>query len=99
MEHDPSAPIRAAVRKDGSIVVPGIAVAAMGLKPGNRVHVRVTVESLSVRAMELGVTEEEVDAIGELQLESRENVLRFLAAEGSLAKRRSFRTRVDAWRR
>ena len=49
--------------------------------------------------MELGVTEEEVDAIGELQLESRENVLRFLAAEGSLAKRRSFRTRVDAWRR
>jgi hypothetical protein len=39
------------------------------------------------------VTEEEVERIGRIQLEERDNVLRFLAAEGRLAKNKKFHRR------
>jgi hypothetical protein len=98
MEHDPSGPIRLAVRADGSIVVPAHAVRALGLASGTRVSVRVTEERLSRRVQSLGVTDEEVDTIAAQQFEARENVLRFLAAEGMLGKRSGFRTRARVWR-
>ncbi len=71
----------------------------MGFAPGDRVSIRVSDAALSKRLRDLGVTEAEVDAIADRQLEAREQVARFLAAEGSLSRRSTFRARVNAWRR
>jgi bifunctional DNA-binding transcriptional regulator/antitoxin component of YhaV-PrlF toxin-antitoxin module len=98
MEHDPSTPAVVTVRQDGTIELPAQAVQRMGYQPGDRVSVRVSDAALSRRLMELGVTESEVDAIAERQLEPRENVARFLAAEGALRSKSSFRRRVTIWR-
>ncbi len=99
MEHDPSGPIHLAVRPDGTIIIPADAVRALGLRPGARASVRVTDAGLSERVQSLGVTDEEVDVIAAQQYEARENVLQFLAAEGALAKKTGFHTRVRSWRR
>jgi hypothetical protein len=46
-----------------------------------------------------GVTEEEIDQIGSLQLEPRENVLGFLSSEGALRADKKFRRRTRNLRR
>lgn len=99
MEHDPTAPVVATVRRDGTIELGATTVQRMGFRPGDRVSVRVSDAALSRRLAALGVTENEVDTIAAMQLEPREQVARFLAAEGSLAKRAAFRRRVEAGRR
>lgn len=75
----------AEVTEHGTIQVPG--PLSRGLAPGARVTVRLTrgvVGALRKR----GVSEEEIERIAALQLEPRENVLRFLGAEGALAAHR-----------
>lgn len=98
MEHDPSKPAVVSVRRDGTIEVPASVVQRMGFLPGDRVSVRVTDAALSRRLLDLGVTENEVDEIAERQLEAREHVAKFLAAEGALRRSSAFRKRVNAWR-
>jgi hypothetical protein len=78
----PVTEFEAEVTTHGTITVPRT-VARM-LSPGETVTIRLTrgvVGNLRGR----GVTEDEVEQIASRQLEPRENVLRFLAAEGALA--------------
>jgi hypothetical protein len=98
MEHDPSSPVVVSVRQDGTIQVPAVTVQRMGFAPGDRVSVRVSNAALSRRLLDLGVTEVEVDTIAERQLEPRENVAKFLSAEGALSDSAAFRKRLNAWR-
>jgi bifunctional DNA-binding transcriptional regulator/antitoxin component of YhaV-PrlF toxin-antitoxin module len=98
MEHDPSSPIVVRVRADGTIEVPSAVVQRMGFAPGDRVSVRLTDAGLRRQLLDRGVTESEVDEIAERQLEPRENVGRFLAAEGALKRTAAFQKRVKAWR-
>ncbi len=74
------------VGERGEIAIPYTLVEDYGLKPGTRVHVRVTDHALSERLNERGITEEEIQRIAALQLESREQVVKFLLSEGALVK-------------
>ncbi len=81
--------------------IPASFVSALGLSPGSRVAVRVTEERLAERLRERGVTEEEIDSIAERQLDSRENILAFLGAEGSVdaeGTRRRWEEWLASWR-
>jgi hypothetical protein len=49
-----------------------------------RISVRILAKPISDKLTRLEVTEEEIDRIGALQLEPRENVVEFLASQGSL---------------
>ncbi len=86
MEHTyPVIEFEADLTEHGTIQVP--APLARGLAPGARLTVRVTrgvVGTLRSR----GVSEEEIERIAQHQLEPRENVVRFLGAEGAWGARR-----------
>ena len=69
---------------DGSITVPASYLRSLGFHPGARASVRVTELVLSDELRQRGITEPVVDHIGATQLEPRENVLSFLASEGSV---------------
>lgn len=84
----------AEVTKEGTLIVPPSILERFLLKQGSTVQVRITARRLSKALKDRTVTEEEVERIGGLQLEPRENVVRFLTAEGSLASRTSFRKRA-----
>ena len=51
---------------------------------GSKLHVRVTAGVLSEDLKNRLVTEEEIERIGAMQLETREQVVKFLLSEGSL---------------
>lgn len=59
-------------------------VAALQLPPGSAVTVKIFGGSLSKRLTALGVTDEEIEQIGERQLEDREHVVSFLSSQGLL---------------
>ena len=60
------------------------------IKPGSRVTIRLTDGVVSNQLRERRVTEDEIEHISSLQLELRENVIRFLEAEGALSNDRLF---------
>ncbi len=71
----------AVMGNDGTIVVPhGLAKRFVGKK----LHVRLRSEEVASELMEKNVTEEEIERIANIQLESREQVVKFLLTEGSL---------------
>lgn len=61
-------------------------VGELRLKPGSSVTVRIFGGAISKRLKSLKVTDEEIEQIGRLQYEDRENVVSFLSAQGVLAK-------------
>lgn len=71
----------------GGLVVPAALLKHHGLKGGTKVHVRLTEHALSSRLHRRGVTEEEIERIAGLQLEPREQVVKFLLSEGVLRDR------------
>ena len=87
----------AVVGRDGQILMPEDARAALVPHAGSRVRVRLVPAALAEELEARGVTEREIDAIAATQLEGREQVIRFLRAEGSLAK--SFRVKRAGGRR
>jgi bifunctional DNA-binding transcriptional regulator/antitoxin component of YhaV-PrlF toxin-antitoxin module len=86
-----------AIAEDGTVVVPASYLRTLGLSPGDRVEVRVTEKVVSAALRKRGVTAEEVDEIGNRQLEGREQVLAFLSAEGSLSGNKRARVRLEGW--
>jgi hypothetical protein len=84
----------AEVSERGELLLPRDLEATLHEHKGKRIRVRVTSQHLSEALRRRAVTEEEVARICETQFESRENVLRFLLAQGSLADRQSFRKRA-----
>jgi hypothetical protein len=79
----------AVIGGDGIIRVPRRLMARLGKEPGSRVHVRLTPEVIHRALRRRNVTAGEVDRIASLQLESREQVIAFLLAEGALAPGRA----------
>ena len=73
---------------NGTIVVPSQVLEALGPQARAGLNVRLTSAVLADELHVNGVTEEEVERIASLQLESREQVIGFLLSEGALAKRR-----------
>ena len=54
------------------------------LKPGSKVTVNIFGGVMSKKLSSIGVTEMEIETIGNVQLEDREHVMQFLSSEGTL---------------
>ena len=75
----------AVIGADGKIGVPAKIIRRLGTHAGSPLRVRLLPEVL-VKALERkNVTAAEVETIAAVQLEDREQVIRFLLSEGSLA--------------
>jgi hypothetical protein len=85
--HRHSVEFEAAIDASGRIAIPKHLLTLLGATK-ERVHVRVTTKAISSVLRNRKVSEEEIERIGSTQLETREQVLRFLLSEGALATRR-----------
>ena len=79
---------------DGELLIPKNVLRRLSVQQGSQVHVRVTTNKLTDKLKARNVTEEEVETISALQLEPRENVVKFLATESVLSGNRRFLDRV-----
>ncbi|MEW5798955.1 MAG: hypothetical protein AB1728_08090 [Bacteroidota bacterium] len=61
-------------------------VGDLQLKPGAKVTINIFGGVISDRLTALGVTEKEIERIGNVQLEDRGHVMTFLASQGALKK-------------
>ena len=82
------------VEIDGSVIF-SKKVRDLRLKPGSKVTVKIFGGSVSSRLKTLGVSEDEIETIGEMQFEDRNNVVRFLSSQGIL-RTTNFRERTLA---
>ena len=82
-----SAEFEGKIGDDGKIAVPASILSQ--LKKGS-IHVRLSGNRVSSELQTRGVTEEEIQKIAAMQLESRDQVVTFLLSEGVLKKRPSF---------
>ena len=81
----------AVIDRDGRIRIPDGARAALAQHAGDRVRVRLVPSALAGELRARGVTEEEIEAIAARQMEERDQVIRFLRAEGSVPVKRRAR--------
>ncbi len=86
-----SVEIRLKVGNDGDLVIPKDALDRLNIRQGASVHIRLSPAVLSGALRARNVTEEEIEAIAALQLEPRENVVRFLATESAMSGNKNFR--------
>ena len=70
---------------DGRIEIPADVLDRLGSGAGTLMRVRLVPARIAAALERKNVTPEEVDRIAGLQLESREQVMAFLLAEGALA--------------
>jgi hypothetical protein len=95
MEHPyPVIEFEARVTAEGMIPLPSHL--ARSMTPGSSVIVRLTHGTIHRTLRKRGVSEGEIEHIASLQLEPRENVVRFLAMEGTLSRDTSFLRRVQS---
>lgn len=81
------------IDEDGRITVPAEVLENVG-SSGRKITVRLTAASLTHALKERGVTEDEIERIGNLQLEPREQVVKFLLTEGAFADYPAMRKRA-----
>ena len=72
--------------KHGMIQLPSHIADKIAQAGVTKLSIRLMSKSVSDRLKRVGVTEEEIDRISSLQLESREHVLSFLESQGSLVR-------------
>jgi hypothetical protein len=89
-----SAELELIVTPEGDVQVPAAVLRALDVGKGSRVHIRVTTETLSKDLKQRNVTEEEINHIAALQLEPRDNVVKFLATESVLVGSEKFKRRA-----
>lgn len=87
-----SAEFEAEVEDGGKIHIPVPIASEMDLRPGVKLQVRVSTAALSSALKMRQVTEEEIEQIAGIQLEPREQVVKFLLSEGAATP--SFRKRL-----
>jgi len=80
----------AMLKDGGTIVVPESVLEQLNEGGGGRLHVRLSAPDLVADLKSRRVVETEVEEISALQLESREQVLKFLMSEGALKGHRVF---------
>ena len=93
-----SAELDGRVSEKGELLIPWTALSRLNVRPGRKVHIRVTTNDLSQQLKRRNVTEEEIERIAALQLEPRENVARFLATESTLSGAVGFKRRAQEMR-
>ncbi len=76
---------------DGKIAVPS---ALLKRFAGKKLHVRLSKEEVAAELQEKNVTEEEIERISNVQLESREQVVKSLLSEGVLKNDKAFMRRA-----
>lgn len=74
------------LEQDGTITVPPEIAERFS---DAKLHVRIEKKEINDRLKKNNVTEEEIERISALQIESREQVVKFLLSQGMLAKRTS----------
>lgn len=82
------------IADDGELSIPKSVLQRLRVQQGSQVHVRLTTNRLSDTLKARNVTEEEVETIAALQLEPRDNVVKFLATESHFAGNSRFLSRV-----
>jgi hypothetical protein len=93
-----SAEIDLKVTDGGDLVIPAGVLNRLNLRRGEKVHIRVTTSKLSGELKRRNVTEEEIQRITALQLEPRENVIKFLSTESSFSRKARFKRRAHELR-
>ncbi len=79
---------------DGKIQVPRPIIEQFGKSGQTKLHVRLSAHAIHSALKTNDVSEEEIEQIGRLQLESRDQVITFLLSEGALKQKGLFRRRV-----
>ena len=93
MEHSyPAVEFEATIDEEGVVHIP--AAIASTLHKGKRYTVRIIKGSIPRSLSLRGISEDDVECMAMIQLESREDILRFLHAESSLSDNRMFRRRA-----
>lgn len=85
------------VDENGSFSIPAGVVRR--LQRGKHYIVRMSEGKLHASLRRRGITEDEIETIAGLQLEPRENVLRFLQSEGAFARNASMLRAMRNWKR
>lgn len=92
MEHKKSSnEFEALIDDEGKITIPSELRKRLA---GKKLHVRLHKEEVSAGLKENGVTEDEVERIASVQLESREQVVKFFLSEGALESDQTFARRA-----
>ena len=88
-KHLRSAEFEATLGRGGSLGIPGELLESLGLAEGAKLSVRIIGKNAMALLKRGGVTNDEIDRIAVMQLESPDQVVKFLLSEGALkAKRR-----------
>jgi hypothetical protein len=82
--HRKSVEFETTLDQSGKITIPENVSREFG--KGNNIHVRLTAKVVSSELKARNVSEDEIERIGSIQLESRDQVIRFLLSEGVLKK-------------
>ena len=92
--HGKSVEFESKIDAHGNIHVPPDVLRQLEQTSGARIHVRLTGHVMNSELRKKGVNEEEIERIRSLQLEPRDQVVKFLLSEGALAKNRRIRNRL-----
>jgi len=90
-----SAEIDLKVNAGGDLLIPAEVLNRLNVGRGGRIHIRLTTSALSGELRRRDVTEEEIERIAAVQLEPRENVVKFLATESKLSRNAHFKRRAQ----
>lgn len=82
------------INRHGNIAVPRAVLDDFGGKSGSKIQVRLTGRVVSSKLRERRVKEEEIERIAARQLESRDQVVKFLLSEGALSHNKGIRRRL-----
>lgn len=80
----------------GRITIPPLILAQLG-KASRPLRVRLTSKVISSALQRRDVNEEEIERIAALQLETREQVVRFLLSEGALRRNKALKRRAEVF--
>ena len=92
-DHRSSMEFEAVLDEHGRIAVPQAVLARLDRESRSALHVRLTSKVISTALSKHDVTEEEIDRIAGLQLETREQVVKFFLSEGALQRNSAFKKR------
>jgi hypothetical protein len=93
-----STEIELKVGENGDLHIPSAILHRLRVGLGNKVHVRLTSTVLSGELRRRNVTEGEIERIAAIQLEPRDNVVKFLTTESKFAGNQRFKRRAKKMR-
>ncbi len=92
----PGNEFEALIDEEGNIAIPPDLLKEL---VGRKLHVRIQKREVAAALQEKGVTEDEIARLAKIQLEPREQVIKFLLSEGALKSNRTFSRRTKGEKR